>query len=145
MISRPNALPAVLLCFGLLFAACQETEDPAPSNSEREAVQNALDLYVEGLVAQDASILPLASDVLFVSPTGSERKGIDEVAPFLEAQEFNEIRVHQTLIDGEYGCELTDYYWTEGETVPVALCLRVVDGEITEIRPYFDTALLDGN
>jgi limonene-1,2-epoxide hydrolase len=100
---------------------------------------------VEGLVAQDASIIPLASDVLFVSPTGSERKGIDEVAPFLEAQEFNEIRVHQTLIDGEYGCELTDYYWTEGETVPVALCLRVVDGEITEIRPYFDTALLDGN
>lgn len=112
MSSSLKALPAALLCFASLIVACQQTEDPAPSNSEREVIQNALDLYQEGLIAQDASRIPLASDMLFVGPGGSEVKGLKEFAPFLEAQEVDKIQVHTTLIDGEYGCELTDFYWT---------------------------------
>jgi len=45
------------------------------------------------------------------------------------------------VIDGAFGCELTDYFWTDGPKMPIALCLRVEEGTITEIRPYFDRTL----
>lgn len=117
---------------------------PAPPAQERVSVQRALELYVEGMIEGDADRIPLASDVIFVEPDGSTEttlRGIDEVAPFLERQPIDDIRVHRTLVDGEYGCELTDYYWTDGPRMPIALCLRVTDGAITEIRPYFDRSL----
>lgn len=63
------------------------------------------------------------------------------MGPFLERQSVDSIRVHRTVIDGEYGCELTDYFWSDGPKMPIALCLRVEKGEITEIRPYFDRTL----
>jgi hypothetical protein len=99
---------------------------------------------MEGLIAQDAGRIPLAADVIFAEPDGSAettREGIGEVVPFLERQTVDSIRVHHTIIDGEWGCELTDYFWTDGPKMPIALCLRVRDGKITEIRPYFDRTL----
>ena len=45
------------------------------------------------------------------------------------------------MIDGAFGCELTDYFLTDGPKMPIALCLRVEEGTITEIRPYFDRTL----
>lgn len=120
--------------------------DRSSRAQERGSVERALELYVEGMVQGDADRIPLASDVVFVEPDGSTEstlRGINEVAPFLERQPIDDIEVHQTLIDGEYGCELTDYYWTDGPKMPIALCLRVVNGKITEIRPYFDRSLFE--
>lgn len=82
--------------------------------------------------------------VIFAEPDGSAettREGIGEVVPFLERQTVDSIRAHHTIIDGEWGCELTDYFWSDGPKMPIALCLRVRDGKITEIRPYFDRTL----
>jgi hypothetical protein len=114
---------------------------------QQPGVAQALELYVEGMVAGESERIPLASDVVFVEPDGSTEsslEGIQEVAPFLERQPIDSIRAHQTIIDGEYGCELTDYFWTDGPKMPIALCLRVVDRKILEIRPYFDRALFEG-
>jgi len=98
---------------------------------------------MEGLIAQDAGRIPLAADVIFAEPDGSAettREGIGEVVP-LERQTVDSIRAHHTVIDGEWGCELTDYFWSDGPKMPIALCLRVEEGTITEIRPYFDRTL----
>lgn len=59
---------------------------------------------------QDAGRIPLASDTIFVEPNGSSETTLNdlgEVAPFLERQTVDSIRVHHTLIDGEWDCELT--------------------------------------
>lgn len=149
--TRPDDQPAcflLFLCAALsaflaapLPTCAQESED---ASKERAAVQKALDQYMEGLILQDADRIPLASEVIFVEPDGSEEttlEGIGEVGPFLERQTVDSIRVHRTVIDGEYGCELTDYYWSGGPKMPIALCLRVEEGVITEIRPYFDRTL----
>lgn len=134
------------LCLFLAFASPVEAQHANAGSDapDRAAVQKALDGYMEGLIAQDAGPIPLASDVIFVEPDGTPEttlKGIDDVAPFLERQSVDSIRVHHTVIDGDWGCELTDYFWTDGPKMPIALCLRVRDGKITEIRPYFDRSL----
>lgn len=134
---RLHTILTFAITIALAIAVPADAQDRAP-------VQNALGLYMEGLIAQDAGRIPLASDVIFVEPDGSSETtldGIGEVAPFLERQTVDSIRVHQTVIDGEYGCELTDYFWTDGPNMPIALCLRVEDEKITEIRPYFDRSL----
>ena len=152
--SRAGLAGVVVLLGMLAGTACGSTEH-APANSSVEeaesaqqpGVAEALELYVEGMVAGESERIPLASDVVFVEPDGSTEsslEGIQEVAPFLERQPIDSIRVHQTIIDGEYGCELTDYFWTDGPKMPIALCLRVVDGKILEIRPYFDRSLFEG-
>jgi hypothetical protein len=146
---RPDRSPTRLvpLCAGLaalLLAFCPAQAQPTGDAQKLAAVQEALDLYMEGLIAQDADRIPLASDVIFVEPDGTGEttpEGIGEVAPFLERQTVDSIRVHHTVIDGEWGCELTDYFWTDGPKMPIALCLRVRDGKITEIQPYFDRTL----
>lgn len=146
---------AVLLLGSLAIAACQASEsessaragDRTPPAQERASVQRALDLWVKGLVEEDADLIPLDSTVIFVRPDGSTEstlKGITTIAPFIERQPIEDIQVHRTVIDGEYGCALTDYLWTDGPKMPVALCLRVVEGKITEIRPYFDRSLFEG-
>lgn len=143
---NPKAISAALvLCLALLTTFQQWTKpESSTSTQDREAVQNALDKYIEGMLSSDADIIPLSSDVVFVEPDGTNKttiKGIDKVAPFLERQNIEDIHVHQTIIDGTYGCELTDYYWKDGTKMPIALCLQVVDEKITEIRPYFDRTL----
>lgn len=142
MLALAATLGAVLLLVPL-SAEAQPTVDTSDTHT-REAVQEALNRYMEGLIAQDAGRIPLATGVIFAEPDGSAettREGIGEVAPFLERQTVDSIRVHHAVIDGEWGCELTDYFWTGGPKMPIALCLRVVDGKITEIRPYFDRSL----
>lgn len=145
--SRPLTFAIVAaLCASLVVTSPLEAQhaQTGPDAPERVVVQKALEGYIEGLIAQDAGPIPLASDVIFVKPDGTSEttlKGIDEVAPFLERQTVDSIRVHHTVIDGEWGCELTDYFWTDGPKMPIALCLRVRNGKITEIRPYFDRSL----
>jgi hypothetical protein len=142
----------VALFLVMTGAACGPSEHVSSNSStdvvqQRSAVEKALELYVEGMVAGESERIPLASDVVFVEPDGStesSREGIQTVAPFLERQPIDSILVHQSIVDGEYGCELTDYYWTDGPKMPIALCLRVVDEEIVEIRPYFDRSLFGG-
>lgn len=142
---HPPPLPAFCIALAILLLA------PVPGQAQpeggeapgRAAVQEALDRYMEGLIAQDAGRIPLATGVIFAEPDGSAettREGIGEVVP-LERQTVDSIRAHHTIIDGEWGCELTDYFWSDGPKMPIALCLRVRDGKITEIRPYFDRTL----
>ena len=142
---QPTLLPWYCIAPAILLLA------PVPGQAQtkggeaprRAAVQEALDRYMEGLIAQDAGRIPLATGVIFAEPDGSAettREGIGEVVP-LERQTVDSIRVHHTIIDGEWGCELTDYFWSDGPKMPIALCLRVRDGKITEIRPYFDRTL----
>ena len=153
--SRAGLAGAAALFALITGAGCEPPEHASANSSatgeeaaqQREAVDRALELYVEGMVAGDADRIPLASDVVFVEPDGSAEsslRGIQEVAPFLERQPIDSIRVHETIIDGHYGCELTDYFWTDGPEMPIALCLRVMAAEIVEIRPYFDRSLFDG-
>lgn len=151
--SRTGLAGVVVLLGVLAGTGCGPTEHASANSAaeqadavQRPGVAEALELYVEGMVAGDSERIPLAPDVVFVEPDGStdsSLEGIQDVAPFLERQPIDSIRVHQTIIDGEYGCELTDYFWTDGPKMPIALCLRVVDGKILEIRPYFDRSLFE--
>lgn len=92
-------LAGVVVLFGVLAGtACGPTEHASASSSVEEVdsvqqrgVAEALELYVEGIVAGESGRIPLASDVVFVEPDGSTEsslEGIQEVAPFLEIRPY---------------------------------------------------------
>ena len=135
-----------ILFLGNLQAQNQQTtsrEDGKSAHNQvedRAAIGRILDLYFEGVLAKNLDLLPLAEDVLFVEPDGRTFEGIAEVKPHMAnaASRITEIRIIESVIEGDYGCKVTEYNWSNGATTPVAICFRVKNNEITEIRPYFD-------
>lgn len=107
---------------------------------QRADVGRILDLYFQGVLTENMDLIPLAKDVLFVEPDGRTFEGIAEVKSHMAnaASRITEIRIIASVIEGDYGCKVTEYNWSNGATTPVAICFRVRNNKIIEIRPYFD-------
>jgi hypothetical protein len=48
------------------------------------------------------------------------------------------VRVKRQIIDGEFACVVAELETKSGVVVPFCEFFRVVDGEVTQIRPFFD-------
>jgi hypothetical protein len=125
----------------LVAAACaaMEKENRAMMTTmTREALVTVVERYFEGLRTKDLSRVPFATDVSFESPLSPRMTGQD-VAAFLAGvfPIVKDVRVKQHIVEGEYVATLFDFETIYG-TIPAFDCFRVVDGQIAQIRPYFD-------
>ena len=105
--------------------------------------------FLDGLVNKDIERMPLAADLVLMSPLDPEHPLIGKAAAaeFLHTRVFPRIPVHKAeverhVIEGE--CVATLWKATfmlpgnKQVVVPIFDFFRVVDSEIKEIRPYFD-------
>jgi hypothetical protein len=105
----------------------------------------AITAYFEGFNARDISRMPIGANVHFKAPVNPEPVvGLEALQPFLEQvfSTFEKIVVHRVVVEGEYASVMLDYYLPGLPAIPMVDCFRVIDGEVVEILPYFDTALL---
>jgi hypothetical protein len=95
--------------------------------------------YLEGLSAKDLSQVPFAPDVTFESPITPRLTGIQSVLEFLEGvfSVIKAVRVQQCVADGEYVVAHFELDTTYG-LIPVTDRIGIVDGQIAELRPYYD-------
>lgn len=95
--------------------------------------------YFRALNAKDLSQVSFAPDVVFESPITPRLTGIRSVLEFLEGvlSVIKEVRVKQCVADGEYVAvrfELDTVYGL----IPASDRIRITNGEIKELRPYYD-------
>lgn len=107
--------------------------------------REVIEKYFRGFNARDLSLMPIGQDVFFKAPVNPEPVvGLASLRPFLEQvfSTFDRIDVRRTIVEGEYACVMLDYYLPDKPPIPMVDCFRVVDGQVVEILPYFDTRLL---
>jgi hypothetical protein len=121
---------------GLATSSCSKTVDQ--SAQQRDSIANLLDAYVNGYKTGDWGKVRFAADVTFEGPLKGPIRGESAVRTFLSSVRAKEVRVKRQIIDGEFACVLADFETTEGTVVPFCEFFRIKDGEIGEIRPYFD-------
>lgn len=113
--------------------------------SERSEIQQAIALYFEGLHKNDASIIPLADDVVMRGPMMPEQKSgeaevrqyINEIAPFIAGVTTGDI-----LIDSDGAAVIFTFELLNGTTIEGAQFFRVKDGLIRQDLVFFDTRIL---
>ena len=110
--------------------------------SEEVMTRAAVEAYIDGLTSGDVSAIPLAQEVSFVGPMAPDGLvGAEAVRSFLaEVATGLEVFPERILIDGQYACAPGQFtvQRLEGEALPGVDCFRVVEGEIVQVRPYFD-------
>ena len=107
--------------------------------------RSAIEAYFRGFNAKDVSLMPIAENVYFKAPVRPEPViGLQSLRPFIEQvfSQFDRIVVQRTVVEGEFACVMLDYHVPGTPPIPMVDCFRVVDGEVVEILPYFDTRLL---
>ena len=118
--------------------------DPASTDKLR-----AIEDFLSGLTTNDVEKMPLADDILLVSPIDPDHalKGRRAVAAFLETRVFPKIPVRKAeverhVVDGDcVGTLWTATFAVHGGSevkVPIFDFFRIKDGRIKELRPYFD-------
>ncbi len=103
-----------------------------------------VEAYFEGFNGRDISQMPIAADVYLKAPVNPEPvHGLEALRPFLEQvfSTFEKIVVQRIIAEGQYASVMLDYHLPGVAPVPMVDVLRVVDGKVVEIFPYFDTAL----
>jgi catechol 2,3-dioxygenase-like lactoylglutathione lyase family enzyme len=106
----------------------------------------AAEAYVRGLGARDLTGVLLAADVTFESPLTPERlSGREAVLRFLEGvlPAVRGTKIERTIASGEEVACRFDLETAKG-VIQVFDYLRVRNGEIREIRPYYDPRPLIG-
>jgi glyoxylase I family protein len=98
-----------------------------------------VDAYLAGLGRKDLSGVPFAPDVTFESPLSPPVKGAGPVRALLEGlfPAIKAVRVAQHICAGEYVATRFDLDSTFG-VIPVLDRFRVVDGQLKEMRPFYD-------
>ena len=109
----------------------------------------AIDKFLAGLTSNDVEKMPLANDSVLISPIdpGHPLVGKPAVIDFLKKRVFPRIPVRKAeverhVVDGD--CVGTLWKATFAPAggrevaVPIFDFFRIVDGEIKELRPYFD-------
>jgi limonene-1,2-epoxide hydrolase len=114
----------------------------------------AIHAFLEGLTEDNVQKMPFASDIVLASPLDPEHPviGRDAAIQFLKTRVFPKIPVRKAdverhIIDGDYVATLwrATFVPTNGKeqiVVPIFDFFRIVDGQIKELRPYFDPELL---
>jgi Domain of unknown function (DUF4904) len=121
---------------GLGLSNC--SRGPAQSE-ERQTTAKLLDAYIDGYKSGDWGKVRFAADVTFEGPlTNGKILGEAAVQKFLSNVRAKDVRVRRKLIDGQLACVLADFETADGTVVPFCEFFRIKDGQIAEIRPYFD-------
>lgn len=109
----------------------------------REQKITVVERYIRGLGARDFTGVPFAESVSFQSPITPIRVGRDAIE-FLESifPAIRGVEIKQHIVEGEYVSSIFDLHVTTG-TVAVFDKFRVADGQLHEIRPFYDPALLN--
>ena len=83
--------------------------------------------------------VPFAADVVFEGPLSPKLAGADAVKEFLNGilPAIRGIRIHRHIADGEYVATLFDME-TDFGVIPICDIFRVVNGQVTHIRPFYD-------
>lgn len=104
----------------------------------RNVAVHAVQSYLEGLRRKNLDGIPLASTVTFESPLASA-SGAQSVKDALAAMfpVIDDVRSLRCVADGEYVSARFDLHTPFG-VIPVLDLFRVSDGQIVEIRPFFD-------
>jgi len=113
--------------------------------SERSEVERAIRLYFTGINANDASIIPLADDVVMSGPMMPEpiigvaavREYIEETAPFMARMDQK-----TTVIEGENAAVILEFEGLNGVVIAGAEFYCVRNGLICRAQVFFDTRLL---
>lgn len=102
--------------------------------------------YLKGLREKDLSEVPFAPDVVFESPLSPQVTGAAPVQELLAGlfPAIRDVRIHRHIAEGEYVATLFDLDTVFG-VIPVFDCFRIVDGQVRQIRPFYDPRpILDG-
>lgn len=110
--------------------------------TSRTEVEAVILKFVEALNIDDASLVPLAEDVVYYSLFSSEptrgaadvREHIDQVAPFMLNETFGKM-----IIEGGSAAVRAVFDSTSGIHVEGAYFFEVENGKIREVRAVFDT------
>jgi hypothetical protein len=130
--------PLIAAWAGLAMSSCSKTADQS-AQRHRDSIAALLDAYVNGYRTGDYGKVRFAADVTFEGPlTNRKISGKPALQKFLSNVRAKDVRVKRQIIDGEVACVLADFETTEGIVVPFCEFFRIKDGEIAEIRPYFD-------
>jgi hypothetical protein len=95
--------------------------------------------FLHGLGAKDLSQVPFAPDVTLECAITPKLKGIESVLEFLEGvfSVIKEVRVQQSVADGDSVVVHFELDTTYG-LIPVTDRIRIVNGQVAELRPYYD-------
>jgi predicted SnoaL-like aldol condensation-catalyzing enzyme len=119
------------------------------ASDSRDQKLRAVQAFLDGLVSKDVERMPLAADLMLTSPLDPEHPliGKEAAAEFLRTRVFPRIPVHKAeverhVVEGECVATLWNATFAlpgnKRAVVPIFDFFRIVDGEIKEIRPYFD-------
>lgn len=123
---------------GLAMSGCSKNTDQS-SQDQKDSIAALLDGYVNGYKTGDWGKVRFAADVTFEGPlTNAKIVGKPALQKFLSNVRAKDVRVKRRIIDGQFACVLADFETTEGIVVPFCEFFHINDGEIVEIRPYFD-------
>lgn len=103
------------------------------------AVVATAEAYLQGLRDKDLRAVPFAPGVTLESPLTPMLTGIGPVVAFLTAlfPATKDIRITRVIADGEFVAVMFDLDTIFG-VIPVVDCMRVANGLIQEMRPYYD-------
>ena len=109
------------------------------SEDGRDAVVRVVESYLNGLGNRDLSDVPFADDVTIEGPLSSPVSGRQVVVEFLAGvfPIVNGVQIRHHIVEGEYCATLFDFDTVYG-VIPVFDRIRVVDGRLREIRPFYD-------
>ena len=110
--------------------------------SERAEVERAISLYFEAINTNDASIAPLADDMVLSGPMIPEpikgaaavRQYLDETAPFMARIEPKTI-----IIEGDSAAVIVEFEGLNGVIFEGVEIFRVSNGLICSAQVFFDT------
>jgi len=130
--------PLLAAWAGLAMSSCSKTAEQSIER-QRDSIAALLDAYVNGYKTGDYTKVRFAADVTFEGPlTNGKIVGKPTLQKFLSNVRAKDVRVKRQIIDDEVACVLAEFETTEGIIVPFCEFFRIKDGEIAEIRPYFD-------
>jgi SnoaL-like domain len=122
---------------GLSTSGCSKTADQS-AQGQRESIAKLLDAYIDGYRTGEWGMVRFTADVTFEGPLKGPISGESTVRTFLLTVRAKDVRVKRQIIDGQFACVLADFETKEGTVVPFCEFFRISDGQIAEIRPYFD-------
>ena len=134
---HPFLVSLLAVWVGLAMSGCSKTADQS-AQRQRDSIAALLDAYVNGYKTGDWGKVHFAADVTFEGPLKGPIRGESAVRTFLSNVRAKDVRVKRQIIDGQFACVLADFETTEGTIVPFCEFFRISDGQIAEIRPYFD-------
>jgi SnoaL-like domain len=110
--------------------------------SDRTAMERTIGLYFKAINGDDASIVPLADDVVLCGPmlpepiTGEAavRQHIVDIAPFVArwVEKFS-------VIEGDSAAVILEFEGLNGLIMEGAEFFRIRDGKICDMQNFFDT------